>query len=59
MEELLAKIKDILVYLIYNTSNPFIISTCNIIDEKMNQIKNREFHTQESVDYFCDYIVDK
>ena len=59
MEELLAKIDEILTYLIDNTDNPFIISTCQIINEKMTQIKNREFHTQESVDYFCNYIIDK
>ena len=59
MEKLLADIKIILDYLINNTDNPFIISTSKMIDEKLNQIRNRDFHTQESVDYFCNYIIDK
>ena len=59
MEELLNSIKADLDYLINNTDNQFIIDTCNMIDDKLNQIRNRTIISQESLNYFCDYIINK
>lgn len=59
MEKLLNSIKTRLEYLINHTDNKFIIDTSKMIDEKLNAIRNRTIVSQGTLNFFCDYIINK
>ena len=53
------KISDILNFIKENTENSFLISKCDLIRDKMTQIRDHKIISQESLDFFCDYIIDR
>lgn len=54
MDKILNSIETRIKYIESNTENAFLLSMCNVIRLSIQEIKERKFTTQETVDQACD-----
>ena len=57
MDKLLSSIETRLKYICSNTENSFLISQCNIIRGKLDEIKDRKYNTLELIQSICNNII--
>lgn len=57
MDKLLNSINTRLTYIENHTENAYILHICKIIREKMQDIKDRIYHSQATINDICDRIV--
>lgn len=57
MEKLLASINTRLKYITNNSDNSFIHKRCDIINIKLDEIRERKYETYDTVAALCDRII--
>lgn len=59
MDKILNSINTRLTYIRSNSSNTYILKQCDIIDEKLDEIRNKKYETSEMVNQVCDNIINR
>ena len=57
MDKLLASIATRIKYIRNNTDNAYLNKALDIIELKLQEIKDRKYNTQEVIDNICDTII--
>lgn len=58
MKKLLNSINTRIKYILNNSNNDYITKECNIINIKLDDIRNRMIKTEELLNEVCDKIID-
>ena len=57
MDKLLASINTRLTYIETRSENDYILNICRIIREKIQEIKDRKYSSQSTINDVCDRII--